>query len=75
LSSGFQLILLIHVIVLNVKIKIAKSVKFYVTSGVVSYKSGLIYKILNFKRNKHFLYGVFVSPHGGLGGPPSFLAY
>jgi hypothetical protein len=21
-----------------------------------------------------FLYGVFVSPHGGLGGPPSFLA-
>jgi hypothetical protein len=22
-----------------------------------------------------FLYGVFISPHGGLGGPPSFLVY
>jgi hypothetical protein len=30
----------------NIKIKIVKSVKFHVISGVVSYKSGLIYKIL-----------------------------
>jgi hypothetical protein len=44
LSTVFQLIILIHVIVLN--IKIVKLVKFHVTSGVVSYKSGLIYKIL-----------------------------
>jgi hypothetical protein len=46
LSSVFQLIVLIHVIVLNIKIIIVKLVKFHVTSGVVSYKSGLIYKIL-----------------------------
>jgi hypothetical protein len=45
-SSAFQLIVIIHVIVLNIKIKIVKLVKFKVTSGVVSYKSGLIYKIL-----------------------------
>jgi hypothetical protein len=30
----------------NKKIKIVKSVKSHVISGVVSYKSGLIYKIL-----------------------------
>jgi hypothetical protein len=46
LSSVFQLIVLIHVTVLNIKIKIVKLVKFHVISGVVSYKSGLIYKIL-----------------------------
>jgi hypothetical protein len=40
--SVFQLIVLTHVIVLNIKIKTVKSVKFHVTSGVVSYKSGLI---------------------------------
>jgi hypothetical protein len=38
--------ILIHVIKLNIKIKMIKSVKFQVISGVVSYKSGLIYKIL-----------------------------
>jgi hypothetical protein len=32
----------------NKKIKIVKSVKFHVISGVVSYKSGLIYKILKY---------------------------
>jgi hypothetical protein len=37
---------LIYVIVLNIKIKIVKLVKFHVISGVVSYNSGLIYKIL-----------------------------
>jgi hypothetical protein len=42
----FQLIVLIHVIKLNIKIKMVKSVKFHVTSGVVSYKRGLIYNIL-----------------------------
>jgi hypothetical protein len=52
------------------KIKIVKSVKFDVISGAVSYKSGLIYKIL--RGMDTFLYGVFVSPHGGLGGPPNF---
>jgi hypothetical protein len=31
---------------LNIKIKIEKSAKFHVTSGVVSYKSGSIYKML-----------------------------
>jgi hypothetical protein len=31
------------------KIKIVKSVKFQVISGVVSFKSGLIYKILNYQ--------------------------
>jgi hypothetical protein len=51
------------------KINIVKSVKFHIISGVVSYKRSLIYKIL-----KHFFVCVFVSPHGGLGGPPSFLA-
>jgi hypothetical protein len=30
------------------KIKIVKLVKFHVISGVVSYKSGLIYKILKY---------------------------
>jgi hypothetical protein len=53
------------------KIKIVKSVKFQVISGDVSYKSGLMYKIL--RGMNTFLYGVFVSPHGGLGGPPSIL--
>jgi hypothetical protein len=28
---------------------------------------------LNIKRNEHFIYGVFVSSHGGVGVPPSFL--
>jgi hypothetical protein len=36
LSSVFQLIVLIHVIVLNIKRKIVKLVKFHVTSGVVT---------------------------------------
>jgi hypothetical protein len=67
-SSVFQLIVLIYVIVLNIKTKIVKLVKFHVISGVVSYKSGLIYKIL--RGINTFLYGVFVS-HGGLGGPPA----
>jgi hypothetical protein len=49
-----------------------KSVTFHVISGVVSYKRGLIYKIL--RGMNTFLYGVFVSPHGGLGGPSSFVA-
>jgi hypothetical protein len=70
LSSVLQLVVLIHVILL--KIQIVKLVKFHVISGVVIYKSGLIYKIL--RGMNTFLYGVFVSPHGGLGGPPSFLA-
>jgi hypothetical protein len=54
------------------KITIVKLVKFHVVSGVVSYKIGVIYKILIGMDT--FLYGVFVSPHGGLGGSPSFLA-
>jgi hypothetical protein len=41
LSSVFQLVILIHVIILNIKIKIVKLVKFHVISGVVSYKSCL----------------------------------
>jgi hypothetical protein len=41
-SSVFQLVVLIHVIILNIKIKIVKVVKFHVISGVVSYKGGLI---------------------------------
>jgi hypothetical protein len=49
--------------------KIVKLVKFHVISGAVRYKSGLIYKIL--REINTFLYGVFVSPHGGLGGPPT----
>jgi hypothetical protein len=54
-------VVLIHVIKLNIKkIKIVKSVKFHVISGVVSFKSGLIYKIL--RGMNTFLYGVFVSP-------------
>jgi hypothetical protein len=68
----FNLIVLIHVIVLNIEIKIVKLVKSQVISGVVSYKSGLIYKIL--RGMNTFLCGVFVSPHGGVGGPPSSLA-
>jgi hypothetical protein len=43
---GTSAVVLIHVIKLNIKIKIVKSAKFRVTSGVVSYKSDLIYKIL-----------------------------
>jgi hypothetical protein len=71
LSSVFQLIVLIHVIVLNIKIKVVKLVKFHVISAVVRYKSGFfIYKII--RGMNTFLYGVFVSPHGGLGGPPCF---
>jgi hypothetical protein len=35
-SSVFKLIVLIHVIVLNIKIKIVKLVKFHVTSGVIT---------------------------------------
>jgi hypothetical protein len=50
-------------------VKIVKSVKFHVISGVVSYKSGLIYKIL--RGINTFLCGAFVYPYGGLGGPPS----
>jgi hypothetical protein len=46
--------------------------KIKIPSGVVSNKSGLIYKTL--KKMNSFLYGVFVSYHGGLCGPPSFLA-
>jgi hypothetical protein len=45
LSSVLQLVVLIHVIKLNIKIKIVKSAKFHVTSGVVSYKSCPIYKM------------------------------
>jgi hypothetical protein len=71
LSSVFQLVVLIHVIILNIK-EIVKSVEFHVISGVISYKSGLLYKIL--RGMNTFIYGVFASPHGGLGGPPSFLA-
>jgi hypothetical protein len=33
---GFQLIVLIHVIVLNIKIKIVKLTNFHITSGVVT---------------------------------------
>jgi hypothetical protein len=36
-----------NVVHINIK-KIVKSVKFHVTSDVVSYKSGLIYKILKY---------------------------
>jgi hypothetical protein len=60
---------------LNIKdknCKISKIQRYYVISGVVRYKSGLIYKIL--RGMNTFLYGVFVSLHGGLGGPPSFLS-
>jgi hypothetical protein len=40
LSSVFQLVVLIHVIKLNIKkIKIVKSVKFQVISGVLSYRN------------------------------------
>jgi hypothetical protein len=46
LSYVFQLVVLIHVIILIIKIKIVKSVKFHVIGGVVSYKSGLLYEIL-----------------------------
>jgi hypothetical protein len=48
-TSVLQLVVLIHVIKLNMKIKIVKSVKFHVTSGVVSYKRGLIYKTLKYE--------------------------
>jgi hypothetical protein len=49
LSLVFQLVVLIHVIVLNIKkIEIVKLVKFHVTNGVVSYKIGLIYKVLKY---------------------------
>jgi hypothetical protein len=34
---------------INIKIKNVKSVKCHVISGVVSYKSGLIYKILKYQ--------------------------
>jgi hypothetical protein len=46
LSSVFQIVVVIHVIILN--IKIVKLEKFHVIRGVVSYKSGLIYKILKY---------------------------
>jgi hypothetical protein len=49
LSSVLELVVLIHAIKLNIKIKIAKSAKFHVTSGVVSYKSGPIYKMLKYE--------------------------
>jgi hypothetical protein len=35
-SLVFQLIVLIHVIILNIKIKIVRLVKFHVNSGVVT---------------------------------------
>jgi hypothetical protein len=60
-SSVFQLVVPIHVIKLNIKNKNCKISKIL---------SGLIYKIL--RGMNTFLYGVFVSPHGGVGGPPSF---
>jgi hypothetical protein len=47
------------------KIKIVKLVKFHVISGVVSYKSGLIYKILR-EMNTFFFYHSrlrFISRH------------
>jgi hypothetical protein len=47
-TSVLQLVVIIHVIKLNIKIKTVKSVKFHVTSGVVSYKRDLIYKILKY---------------------------
>jgi hypothetical protein len=56
---------------INIKIKIVELVKFHVTSDVVT--KLYIYKILkHLEKLTLFLYGVFVSPHGGLGGPPSF---
>jgi hypothetical protein len=48
LSSVFQLVVIIHVIILNIKNKNCKIIKFHVINGVVSYKSGLIYKILKY---------------------------
>jgi hypothetical protein len=54
LSTVFQLVVLILVIKLNIKIKNCKISKFHVISDVVSYKSGLIYKIL--KGMNTFLY-------------------
>jgi hypothetical protein len=48
-TSVLRLVVLIHVIKLNIKIKIVKSAKFHVTSVVVSYKSGLIYKMLKYQ--------------------------
>jgi hypothetical protein len=68
-SSVLQLVVLIHVIKLNIKIKIVKPAKFHVTSGVVSYKNVKISRGVN-----TFSYDAFVSPLGGLGGPPSFVA-
>jgi hypothetical protein len=52
LSSVFQLIVLIYVIVL--KIQIVKFVKFHVTIGVVSYKSGLVCKFVFPKATRGF---------------------
>jgi hypothetical protein len=52
-----------------------KSAKFHVTSGVQ--KRSLIYNVKNVKISRGvntFSYDAFVSPHGGLGGPPSFVA-
>jgi hypothetical protein len=74
----FQLTVLIHVIILN--IKIIKLVKFHVTSGVVtklflSLKKGqsYIFKILKVINTIFiYIYGVFVFSRGGLGGLPSF---
>jgi hypothetical protein len=47
-------------------------IKYKNKNGKISKISRLIYKIL--RGMNTFLYGVFVSPHGGLGGPPSFFA-
>jgi hypothetical protein len=51
-----------HIIKLSTNIKIVKSLKF-------SVQAGPIYKMLKYQDE-----WAFVSPHGGLGGPPSFLA-
>jgi hypothetical protein len=72
LLSVLQLVVLIHVIKLNIKIKIVKSAKFHVTSGVQ--KRSHIKNVKISRGVNTFSYGAFVSPNGGLGGPPSFLA-
>jgi hypothetical protein len=61
-TSILWLVVLIHVIKLNIIIKIVKSSKF-------SIKNGPIYKMLKYREE-----WAFVSPHCGLGGPPSFVA-
>jgi hypothetical protein len=53
----------VHVIKLSTNIKIVKLLKF-------SVKTGPIYKMLKYRDE-----WAFVSPRGGLGGPPSFVAW